>query len=164
MMKIFKVIILLFALALSAKINAQTRLFSDLTDDTKIQTTFVGPTMLKLATGLVGTSAGALADSQIDISKIINNISSVEVVKTVNNKGKVKKIQKALKNVIKTYNVQTIVDSPNGDNNTQVLGVIDDYTGVASKLFIVKKDKKNMQVVVVQGAINLTDIASLINY
>jgi hypothetical protein len=45
-----------------------------------------------------------------------------------------------------------------------VLGVIDDYTGVASKLFIVKKDKKNMQVVVVQGAINLTDIASLINY
>jgi hypothetical protein len=138
-------------------------MFTDLTDDTKIHTTFVGPAMLKLASGLVGSSTGKLADTQIDVSKLMDNVNSIEIVQT-ESKGKVKKIQKSLKKVVKTYNVQTILESPNGDKNTQVLGVIDDYTGIVSKLFIVKKEKKKMQVVLIQGSINLTDIATLLKY
>lgn len=162
-MKALKVIILLIAMILPSKIFAQNRIFTDLTDDDKIHTTFVGQAMLKLATGVLGNSSNQLGMSELNFGKLINNISSVEIV-TTDNKGKVKKIQKSLKKVIKSYNLQTILEAPNGDKTTNVYGSVDDYTGIVSKIFLVKKEKNHMEVYVVQGSFNITDIAGLMNY
>lgn len=162
-MKALKIIILLMAMVLPSKIYAQNRIFTDLTNDDKIHTTFVGQAMLKLATGVLGSSANQFGVSEVDLGKLINNINSLEIV-TTDNKGKVKKIQKSLNKVLKNNsNLQTVLTAPNGDKTTTVYGEVDDYTGIVSKLIVAKKEKKHMEVYVVQGSFNLTDIAGTMN-
>jgi single-stranded DNA-specific DHH superfamily exonuclease len=156
-MKTIKILILLVAMLLPTLASAQTRLFSDLSNDKNIKTVYVGKVMMSLATGVLGNSLGTALDTTVDISSIANKVNSVEVVSTEKKKC-VKKIQKQLNKAIKQYNLQSIIDTPNGDNNEQILFESDDYNGTVAKLLIVRKEKTRMNVIVIQGNIELSDI------
>jgi hypothetical protein len=161
-MKNLKFIILFVAMMLPSVIFAQSRLFSDLSNDDKIKSTYVSKAMLQLASGVLGNSVDIAAGTSLDVSKIINNVNSIEIVST-EKKGKVKKIQKVVDKLTKTYSLQPLMEVPNqnkkNDNkNTQILCETDDYTGLVSKILYIEKEKSRMQVIVVQGAINVADI------
>jgi hypothetical protein len=115
--------------------------------------------MLKLATGLVGSSVESLGDGTVNIGKVLDNVNSIEIVSTEKKKT-VKKIQKLLNKATKTYDLQPLIDTPNSDENKQILCQTDDYTGLVTKLLLVEKQKNQMKIIVVQGAINVTDLLS----
>jgi hypothetical protein len=156
-MKTIKIIILLVAVLLPNLVSAQTRLFSDLSNEKNIKTVYVGKVMLSLASGVLGNSISSALDTGIDINTFIDKVNSVEIVST-EKKGCVKKIQKQLNKATKSYNLQSIIDTPNGDNNEQILFEEDASTGTVSKLLIVQKEKSKMNVVVIQGNIDISDI------
>jgi hypothetical protein len=157
MRKTINILIALVALLLPMTVCAQSRLFSDLSSEKNVHSVYISKTMLKLASGLVGNSVDTALSSSLNMGKIADNVSTIEVVTTEKKKG-VKKIQKCLDKAIKTYSLQPLVDTPNGDANTQILYATDDVNGMVTKLLVVKKEKSQMQVVVIQGNINIEDI------
>jgi hypothetical protein len=158
-MKVFKIILLLFAFIIPGTVVAQSRLFSDLSEDKNVKTVYISKTMLKLATGLVGSSVESLGDGTVNIGKVLDNVNSIEIVSTEKKKT-VKKIQKLLNKATKTYDLQPLIDTPNSDENKQILCQTDDYTGLVTKLLLVEKQKNQMKIIVVQGAINVADLLS----
>jgi hypothetical protein len=156
-MKAVKFIILLVALLLPTTLCAQSRIFSDLANEKNVHSVYISKVMLSLASGLVGNSIQSAANIGIDISDLVDKVNTIEVVSTDTKKG-VKKIQKQLDKAVKSYDLLTLIDNPNGDNNSQLLYASDDYSGLITKLLLVKKSKSQMRVIVIQGSLDPTDL------
>jgi hypothetical protein len=160
-MKAKKLFVLIIAMMLPVLSFAQSRLMSDLSDDKNIKTTYISKTMLKLASGVLGNSVDLAVGSGIDLNKVLDSVNTIEIVST-EKKGKVKKIQKAVDKLKKKYDLQPLAEVPDNSSNknksTQILCETDDYTGLVSKMFYINKEKSRMQVIILQGSINISDL------
>jgi hypothetical protein len=114
--------------------------------------------MMKLASSALGKMLAIGNDVSLSDSKLMEQVNTIELVSTEKKKG-VKKIQKYLDKAIKKYNLVALVETPKGnESNRQLLYEADDYEGTVSKLLIVQKNKNDMQVMVLQGNIDLNEL------
>lgn len=157
-MKSLKILVLMAVMMLPLSVCAQTRLFSDLSTDKNVTTVYVSKVMMKLASSALGKMLAIGNDVGLSDSKLMEQVNTIELVSTEKKKG-VKKIQKYLDKAIKKYNLVALVETPKGnESNRQLLYEADDYEGTVSKLLIVQKNKNDMQVMVLQGNIDLNEL------
>lgn len=157
MKTITSLLVALLAMVFSTSCSAQKQ-FADIASNKDVSSVYVGKAMLKMAQSVITTD---MTDG-IDIKSLIKDLNSIEIL-SCDNGSVVKKIASDVEKRIVTLNANVLLETNEDNESVVIYGTPDPKDeNKISNLIIYSREPSELNLVVLNGSIDMAAVASLI--
>ena len=157
-MKSIKTLLCILLCVLTFISCSAQRTFSEIASQKGVTSVFVGKTMLKLA----GSSMSlATNQSAIDVSRIINDLSSIEII-NCDDKNVLPTIKKKCQKILSAYPFEVMTEVNDDGENVEISGVLDKEGRFIEMLLITVSEDDELTYILMKGKIDVVTLNNAI--
>lgn len=153
--KIFLPIILFFTALIGFSAQAQTRWFTGLPDNDKVQSVFITSTLWQTF-GVTSLPLGKNSETAADLLK---NLTAVEII-NANSKKAVNEVKPIISTVIKKLNLEVLTEVSDNETKMVVYGRTDGNY-ILNAMLVSEESKNSLSIIGLHGKISMDAIKTL---
>lgn len=153
--KIFLPVIIFFTALIGFSAQAQTRWFTGLPDNDKVQSVFITHTLWQTF-GVTSLPLGKNSEAATDL---LNNLTAVEII-NADSKKAVNELKPRISTVIKNLNLEVLTEVSDNDTKIVVYGRTDGNY-ILNAMMVSEESKNSLSIIGLHGKISMNAIKTL---
>lgn len=153
--KIFLPVIIFFTALIGFSAQAQTRWFTGLPDNDKVQSVFITRTLWQTF-GVTSLPLGKNSEAATDL---LNNLTAVEII-NADSKKAVNELKPRISTVIKNLNLEVLTEVSDNDTKIVVYGRTDGNY-ILNAMMVSEESKNSLSIIGLHGKISMNAIKTL---
>lgn len=153
--KIFLPVIIFFTALIGFSAQAQTRWFTGLPDNDKVQSVFITRTLWQTF-GVTSLPLGKNSEAATDL---LNNLTAVEII-NADSKKTVNELKSRISTVIKSLNLEVLTEVSDNDTKIVVYGRTEGNY-ILNAMMVSEESKNSLSIIGLHGKISMDAIKTL---